>query len=416
MRDAQPPLSTLSRAMIVSARPALAAHDRRALRRLGVAEALSYGSGSAALAALSGQSADVILCDDALGDMSCEEFLRRLRQGQTGRAAPAPVVVVVSDRRDHDSIMGRLAAGCHGYVIRPYAPEGLGRNIRLALQAASSPSARRVREMVLERLEAESAPETPAAPSATIEPPQPTRSPESLVRELFELGARHLRRREYDQAIAAFSRVTAVNRFHALAWESLAEAWTAKGDPVKRLYCLQRAAEAHARLDRFERAQAVFLEALRLAPDSRNPYAALGMTAMYRGDYPGAVHAFRQALRVRAEGEQARETRLALAEACMRAGETELARQTVAACAGELDRMDDFQRRALDGLKDRLGVGRAARFQRLPRPDFAKWFRTGWFKRLLGGLDAATDPDKLFRKAREEYLELYPITAADTAR
>jgi tetratricopeptide (TPR) repeat protein len=76
----------------------------------------------------------------------------------------------------------------------------------------------------------------------------------------------------------------------------LAEAYKGRGNVESFKKYLKKAAEVHAQFDHLEETKALFIEILKYESDTPNPFNTLGVNLRKQGDYPGALHAYRQAL------------------------------------------------------------------------------------------------------------------------
>lgn len=112
------------------------------------------GSGAEALAALSSRSADLVLMDLGLPDMTGQELTRQIT---TGDRRPLVMAHTVFD--DRDNVLDAIKAGASGYVLKGSAPNELVSAL-LELHAGGAPMSPRIARAVLLELR-EGAPPTP---------------------------------------------------------------------------------------------------------------------------------------------------------------------------------------------------------------------------------------------------------------
>ncbi len=87
-------------------------------------------SGQAALIIAQAYNPDLILLDIMLPDLNGYEVVRRLKQNPTTENIPIIAVTSLAKKEDRDRL---LAAGCSGYLSKPYMIEDLEAIVRRAL-------------------------------------------------------------------------------------------------------------------------------------------------------------------------------------------------------------------------------------------------------------------------------------------
>lgn len=121
------------RVLIVDDSAAMRAFIRRVfdLSGLNVERIFEAGDGQEAIQLLDCERVDVILTDINMPGMDGEEFIRRF--SSSGKANTIPIIVVSTDataaRRER-----LLELGASGYLIKPFAPEMLQREIERVLE------------------------------------------------------------------------------------------------------------------------------------------------------------------------------------------------------------------------------------------------------------------------------------------
>ena len=101
---------------------------------------------------------------------------------------------------------------------------------------------------------------------------------------------------KYGKAIVSYKKALKINDLFAEAYKGLADAYKGKGNIEACKKFLKKAADVHAQFDRLEETKTLFIEILKYESDTPNPFNSLGVTLRKQGDYPGAIHAYRQAL------------------------------------------------------------------------------------------------------------------------
>ena len=91
---------------------------------------LTATSGQTALTIAQAYSPDLILLDVMLPDLNGNEVVRRLKQNPTTENIPIIAVTALAKEEDRDRL---LAAGCSGYLSKPYMIEDLEAIVRRAL-------------------------------------------------------------------------------------------------------------------------------------------------------------------------------------------------------------------------------------------------------------------------------------------
>jgi two-component system, chemotaxis family, chemotaxis protein CheY len=121
------------RVLIIDDSTAMRAFIRRVfdLSGLDVERIFEAGDGQEAIQLLDCERVDVILTDINMPGMDGEEFIRRF--SMSGKAKTTPIIVVSTDatvaRRER-----LLEQGASGYLIKPFAPEMLQREIERVLE------------------------------------------------------------------------------------------------------------------------------------------------------------------------------------------------------------------------------------------------------------------------------------------
>ena len=247
----------------------------------------TFTSGAEAVAALDKEAVDLVLCDSELADMDGCKFIRILRQKPQHHDTPVVMVTVVAQK---NAVLDAIAAGCTGYVLRPYSPETFNRHMTMAGQLS------RFSEIEEEQLANAKEMVAQGSFDDAIEEFEEILTLQDEAQKYYDMGCDYLYQQKYGKAIIAFNKAIKLNDLFAEAYQGLAEAYKGKGNPDKCKDYLQRAAEIHAQFDRMEEAKSLFIEVLKYDAEAPNPYNTLGVKLRRTGDYPGAIHAYRRAI------------------------------------------------------------------------------------------------------------------------
>lgn len=257
--------------------PALLRTDRDVLRAAGEDNVRARLSGESALEFARRSAPKLVVCDLELGDMRAPEFIRALRE----TPFPPPVMTVSADR-SRATMLDCIAAGCAGYVLRPYSLGAFSRQLAAAQKGVDLMKLAKAR---IEKLQAEEERERTLRREAEKNRPE----------HFYRRGLKHLALGLYDDAILSFTRAVSLQSLFAEAYVGLARAWKAKGRPDKFAAFMSKAAQAYAKLDRFHEAREMFIDVLKDNPGAENPFLELGFKMIKRGEFEDAARAYHQA-------------------------------------------------------------------------------------------------------------------------
>lgn len=248
-----------------------------------------FCSGSEALDYIATQSVDLVLCDNVLDDMDGSKFVRLLRKNIENKFLP---VIMVTMENRKNAVLDAIAAGCVGYVLRPYSLETLERYLILAQQLEHYPEIES--DQLLEAKDMVNSGNFDDA----IEAFEEIVAYQDEAQRYYDMGCKYLLEEKYGKAIISFKKAVKINDLFAEAYKGLADAYRGKGDFDNCKYHLKKSAELYAQFDRLEEAKQVFIEILKYEGQTPNPFNSLGVKLRRQGDYPGAIHAYEQALKL----------------------------------------------------------------------------------------------------------------------
>jgi CheY-like chemotaxis protein len=107
---------------------------------LGVKEILAARDGEEAMALLTGEPVDVVLCDLKMPNMDGFDFLKKLRAAEKGEIAQVPVVALTSVA-DAESVHRLRALGISGYIVKPASTRAVIDRVRAALKGGKKAKA-----------------------------------------------------------------------------------------------------------------------------------------------------------------------------------------------------------------------------------------------------------------------------------
>lgn len=264
-----------------------AKRDMATIKTFGTQTAKVFNNGSSAVDYIMESNVDLILCDSALNDMSGIKFTQIIRTNMSGNQIPV-IMVTLENRKDH--VLDAIAAGCIGYILRPYSIDTFEKYLILANQLDNYPE---IEEMELQ--EAKDMVERGDFDDA-IEAFEELISYQDEAQKYYDMGCQFMVQGKYGKAIVSFKKAVKINDLFAEAYKGLADAYKGKGDMEACKKFLQKAADVHAQFDRLEETKALFIEILKYDSDTPNPFNTLGVNLRKQGDYPGAIHAYIQAL------------------------------------------------------------------------------------------------------------------------
>jgi len=264
-----------------------AKRDAATIMMFGTENVRAFAKGVDAIDFLSDNNVDLILCDSTLDDMTGVKFAQIVRKNMSGRPLPI-IMVTLENRRDH--VLDSIAAGCIGYILRPYSLDTFEKYLILANQLDNYPE---IEEMELR--EAKDMVERGDFDEA-IEAFEELISYQDEAQKYYDMGCQFMVQSKYGKAIVAFKKAVKINDLFAEAYKGLADAYKGKGDMEACKRFLKKAAEVHAQFDRLEETKTLFIEILKYDSDTPNPFNTLGVNLRKQGDYPGAIHAYKQAL------------------------------------------------------------------------------------------------------------------------
>ncbi len=265
--------------------------DIEGLKRLKINIANRFSAGMAALDYLKFNLTHMVFSDIELSDMSILTFLRKVRREIKNYLVP---VIVISSNSEEGFVLDVIAAGCAGFIIRPYEVTTLLDYILYVLEQ------RRFLEIEEELINDANRKIAAGNFEEAIEELSEIAEErgEDEADSYFEMGTEYLLKKKYNLAIMAFNKALKINNVLVKCYTGLAEAYKGKGDLEKYKYYLQKAADEYARRDNFDEVKELFIKILKTDPNAPNPYNTLGIRFRKMGKYNLAIDAYKQALKL----------------------------------------------------------------------------------------------------------------------
>lgn len=278
----------------VTANRVHAERDRAALKRLPLEVDKIFASATQAYNYLLANPCDIVFCDHDIKDLAPLDFVRTLKASPSLRRVPVVMVTLANDRAD---VLDAVAAGCAGYILRPYADDTFEKHCKTALQLASfnDIEQRRLNDarLMLETGDLDEA----------IEEFGEVVSLQGEAKKYYDLGCDYLTQERYGKAIVSFQKAIRINDLFAEAYEGLAEAFKRRGDMAQSQAFLKKAAALHAEADRMDKVKELFIDILKMDEHAVNPFNTLGVRLRKAGDVEGAIQAYTKALQLTPQDE-----------------------------------------------------------------------------------------------------------------
>jgi len=262
--------------------------DFQSLKRLDLQVAHRFSSALAALDYIAYNTTDLVITDIELNDMDVHAFIAEVNALVRLDAAP---VVVFSAQSSSDFVLDAIAAGCSGFVIRPYSLETLRSHLQTIVQLEQLSE---IEDNLL--AEAEDKMSQGDYDGAIQDLGDIVTGNEDQAEDFFKKGNHFLMEQKFSKAIVAFKKAIKLNSLFIKAYTGIAEAYKLKGDMDSYKAFLQKAADEYARLDDFLEVRKIFSQILKCDANAPNPYNTLGINLRKEGKYPQALEAYKQAL------------------------------------------------------------------------------------------------------------------------
>ena len=264
-----------------------AKRDQTSIKSFGPKHVQVFSNGASAIDYLIDNPVDLIFCDSSLEDMSGIKFVQTINTNMPDKP-PAVIMVTLENKKNH--VLDSIAAGCIGYILRPYSLFTFEKYLILAQQLKNYPE--------IEEMELQEAKDMVGRGDfdEAIEAFEELISCQDEAQKYYDMGCQFMAQTKYGKAIVSFKKAVKINDLFIDAYMGLAQAYKGRGNLDSFKKYLKKAADVHAQFDHLEETKALFIEILKYESDTPNPFNTLGVNLRKQGDYPGAIHAYRQAL------------------------------------------------------------------------------------------------------------------------
>ncbi|THB62708.1 MAG: response regulator [Desulfovibrio sp.] len=280
--------SNLKQVVIISKTKKHVDRDKLAIKGLPLRLAQTFDAGGTAFGHLAQHPCDIIVLDSDLSDMDGKTFLKTIKNNSSLKHIP---VVMVTVRNERNEVLDAVAAGCSGYIIRPYNDETFAGHLKTAIQLV------RFNEIEMGQLaDAKLMLELGHFEDAIEEFEEVVSAGQEEALKYYDLGCRYLVKEKYGKAIVSFQKAVKMNDMYAEAYQGLAEAHKGAGDIDQCQFYLKKAAVIYAESDSMDKVKGLFIEILKYDHTAANPFNSLGVKLRKTGDFEGAIRAYNQAL------------------------------------------------------------------------------------------------------------------------
>lgn len=261
--------------------------DARFLKKANIPNVRTITSMEAAKKVLAKHYIDIILCDESLDDMSGIEFARELKNSVNYREIPILMAAVPSHR---GAVLDAVAAGCSGYMIRPYSMRTLLEQLLRVncLPEYLAPELAAVRFANNQMSDGNHAAALHILQRIAAEPED-----QSLY---FQEALEHLEHKEYEEAILVFKKALKFDPQNTDAQLGLAKAWLRKKNTTQGLKYLTIAASQCATLKIFAQKRHEFIDIIENDAEGFNPFFGVGQDLIRSGKFKQALDSLRIAL------------------------------------------------------------------------------------------------------------------------
>lgn len=279
---------------LATSQDTLFSETRDNLKSLGYSRCVRFSSGRALVEFATYNGARIIVVDSALEDMLLAEVVAALRT--IHQSEPMHILAISQDRTE-EFVLGIIASGCSGLILRPYTLSALGKYMRVESVAQPHDADMETVQQAEAMIDQGRFEEAIGDLSLFVS------QEETQASEFFFQGCQHLVEKKWSEAIRAFSQSLSRNHTFIKAYEGLAKAYLGKNDLEHYKFYLHKAAEEYARMDNFAKVKRIFVEIIKYDVNAPNPYNTLGIRLRQEKQYKEAIQAYLQAIALSPEDE-----------------------------------------------------------------------------------------------------------------
>ncbi|MBI4774794.1 MAG: tetratricopeptide repeat protein [Deltaproteobacteria bacterium] len=244
---------------------------------------------SAAWEILTTSKCDLIVSERDLSDVDGMDFLRKINADST--LFLIPFILVTSENRKN-KIMEAVYEGASGYVLRPYSFKTLQGRMLDLLKAKGAFLGK------MKQVEEGDQLTIQGKYDEAIEAYKHAIADAEDEEQFYQKGYRFMAEGRYEDAISAFRKAIEINHLFAEAYRGLGEVYMKKGNIDEAEEYLIKAGKLFIEKSQFNEARQSILLALKVNPNSANPYNTLGIVYRKSGDFHKSIQSYRLALRI----------------------------------------------------------------------------------------------------------------------
>lgn len=276
--------------------PALRNADAALLRELGYREITASGSGTEAWSTIKNNRIDFVIAGWDLKEMNGLVLLKVLRADAHFSTIPYMLVV---EEITKSQVVSAGEAGVTEILVRPFSKEVFKRKVADSLDPELDQQSVEVKNLMETGEELVRRGRYEEALSKFKRVMMVYDSAEVY----YNLGYIKTAQGKFEEAIIAFRKATQINNAYAQAFQKMGEVYAKLGRIDEAQQCFERAAEIYMEKNMDENAEELYMEALKINPNTLNVYNSLGILYRRQGRLKDSIRMYRKALRVNPEDE-----------------------------------------------------------------------------------------------------------------
>ncbi|MEW5723384.1 MAG: tetratricopeptide repeat protein, partial [Thermodesulfobacteriota bacterium] len=277
--------------LLVDGEEALRASQAALLRELGYREVFLSGNGTEAWAMVKNFKVDCIISAWDLDEMTGLVLLKVVRADRAHSSIP--FILVVEDVT-RSQVIEAGESGVTDIIIRPFSKETFRRKLEQGLFPPEDPRTAESNQWYNQGLDLMKQGRYDEALTSF----QRILNAQESAEVYYNLGYIRTAQGRYEEAILAFRRATEINNAFAKAYNKMGEVYALLGRADEAQRCFEKAAEIYMEKNQDDRAEAAFMQALEVNPNTLNVYNSLGILYRRQGKYQEAIRMYRKARRV----------------------------------------------------------------------------------------------------------------------
>lgn len=266
------------------------------LKEIGFGEIYQTDSGTEAWSMIKNFDADFVISTWHLREMNGLVLLKVIRADAAHASIPFLMLV---EEVTKGQVVAAGEAGVNNMLLKPFTKAVFGAKISETIKPEDAPEiveSRRMYDTGLELMKQGSYEEALTSFKKIL-------SIHESAEVYFNLGYIKTAQGQYEEAILAFRRATQINNAFAQAYQKMGEAYARLGRADEAQVCFEKAAEIFMEKNMEENAEAVFMQALEINPNTLNVYNSLGILYRRQGRFNDSIRMYQKALRVNPKDE-----------------------------------------------------------------------------------------------------------------